>query len=102
MLAPQPTERCQGLTPCPHGYESDSLLLSHSGDSCGTGLEDLWPGIFRMTWVGPNPDNPKLRGGGGGMILLLGYPTLRDLVWSMGSRDRLSVISFWPCCPPVT
>ena len=38
----------------------------------------------------------------GGMILLLGYPTLRDLVWSMGSRDRLSVISFWPCCPPVT
>ena len=41
MLAPQPAEQCQGLIPCPHGYESDSLLLRHSGDSCGTDLEDL-------------------------------------------------------------
>ena len=37
-----------------------------------------------------------------GMNLLHGYPTLRDLVWSVESRDRFSFILFWPCWPPVT
>ena len=30
---PQPTERDQGLNPCPYGYESGSLPLSHNGNS---------------------------------------------------------------------
>ena len=33
MLDPQPTERGQGLNPCPHGEQSGSLPLSHDGNS---------------------------------------------------------------------